>query len=235
MKKAYINGLEVPFKDLGEPQITFEGETYEVVTDQNGEPYFMYNGMAVYVEFRDEDGEVISFSEPEEEVDDPEEEATAPVEPSAEEAPVTPAPTVKTATPEKLNPFELTIQSYLQKRGDEDELVAEILRKPHKNIKDCCNYIIKTVQATGRQGFADEEIYGMAIHYYQEDSVEAGKQVNAKVVVNHTVELSQEDKDRAHKLAVERAIQQEQERMKAKKKAPAKPTTNQPQVQQSLF
>lgn len=58
--KAFIGNLEIPFKDLGDPRVTFEGETYEVITDQTGEPYFMINGKAQYIELRDDDGNDIT-------------------------------------------------------------------------------------------------------------------------------------------------------------------------------
>lgn len=49
-------------------------------------------------------------------------------------------------------------------------------------------------------GFADEEIYGMAVHYYDEDDIKNVKPVSAgKIVVNHVVELSEAEKAEARR------------------------------------
>jgi len=85
------------------------------------------------------------------------------------------------------DPFKEVIANYLQEIAKKDELFANTLAKPHKNIDDCATYILNEVKKTRRQGFADEEIYNMAIHYYDEDSIEIGKPISAKVVVNHAL------------------------------------------------
>lgn len=85
------------------------------------------------------------------------------------------------------DPFKGVIAKYLQELAKTDELFAKTLAKPHKNIDDCATYILNEVKKTRRQGFADDEIYNMAIHYYDEDSIEIGKPISAKVVVNHTL------------------------------------------------
>ena len=85
--------------------------------------------------------------------------------------------------------FKTTIKAYLDKRAAEDELFAKTYAKENKNIDECCNYILQQVQKSGCMGFTDEEIYGMAIHYYDEDDIKNVKPVSAgKIVVNHVVE-----------------------------------------------
>ena len=103
-------------------------------------------------------------------------------------------------------PFKKTIQDHLQKLADNDPLFAETLKKENKNIEDCCTYILNQVQKSGHNGFADEEIFGMAVHFYDEDDVEAGKPINSRVVVNHVVELTEEDKAEAKEKAMEQLI-----------------------------
>ena len=90
--------------------------------------------------------------------------------------------------------FKLTIQNYLDARAREDELFAPRYANPKKNIDDCCTFIINQVRQSGCNGFADEEIYSMALHYYDEEDIDIGKPVSCKVVVNHTVELTEEEK-----------------------------------------
>lgn len=51
MKKLFLlDGKQLPFKDGGEPEVFFNGEWYELVDDQEGEFYFMYEAKAHYVE-----------------------------------------------------------------------------------------------------------------------------------------------------------------------------------------
>jgi len=105
--------------------------------------------------------------------------------------------------------FKQVISEHLESIAVADPLFAEILKKENKNIDGCINYILNTVQKSGCNGFADEEIFGMAVHYYDEDNIEVGKPINGKVVVNHTVELTEEDKtlakEKGMKLAIEEA------------------------------
>lgn len=85
------------------------------------------------------------------------------------------------------DPFKEAITTYLQEIAQNDKLFAITFSKPYKNIDDCARYILNEVKKTGRQGFADDEIYNMAMHYYDEDSIEIGKPLNAKIVVNHAL------------------------------------------------
>lgn len=235
--KAFINGLEVPFKNFGEPTVEFEGEYYDVVTDQTGEPYIQVGETTAYLEFRDDDGNIIPKSGDKPEVEDETVQAVKEYKELVEDnklpqAKVQPKP----ATPAVKDPFMQSIESYLQRRGAEDELFAETLKKPAKNIKDCVNYIYSEVKKTGRQGFTDDEVYGFAVHYYDEDDLKAPANVTKPHTVVNTamaapapVELSAEEKEKARKLAVDRAITKEADRLSAKKKAVAKaPVTDQP-------
>ena len=93
--------------------------------------------------------------------------------------------------------FTRTIAEYLNGRAMTDPLFAPNLQKPHKNIEECILYILSEVQRSGCNGFADEEIYSMAVHYYDEDDIEVDKVSGCNVVVNHVVELSEEEKKQA--------------------------------------
>lgn len=97
--------------------------------------------------------------------------------------------------------FKNTIKAYLDKRAAEDALFAQTYAKENKNLDECCNYILQEVKKSGYCGFDDDEIYNMAIHYYDEDDIKDVKSVSAKVVVNHTVELSEEEKAEAKEKA----------------------------------
>jgi len=84
--------------------------------------------------------------------------------------------------------FKTVIENHLNQLAANDNLFAETLKKENKNIDDCCTYILNQVQKSGQMGFADEEIFGMAVHYYDEDNIKVGGKINAKAVVNHHVE-----------------------------------------------
>ena len=64
------------------------------------------------------------------------------------------------------------------------------LQKPHKNIEECTLYILSEVQRSGCNGFADEEIYSMAVHYYDEDDIEVDKVAGCNVVVLSLIHIS---------------------------------------------
>ena len=101
--------------------------------------------------------------------------------------------------------FKNTIKAYLDNRAETDVLFSFQYTKPEKNIDDCITYILNTVQKSGCNGFADDEIYSMAVHYYDEDNIDINKPTNCHIVVNHVVELTEEEKEQARKDAIKRA------------------------------
>ena len=99
--------------------------------------------------------------------------------------------------------FTRTIAEYLNLRAATDPLFAPKLMKPHKNIEDCITYILRQVQQSACNGFEDDEIYSMAIHYYDEEDLEVGSPIACHVVVNHTIVLSEEEQAEARKQAIQ--------------------------------
>lgn len=92
--------------------------------------------------------------------------------------------------------FKRTIEDYLRVRANTDELFAKAFGKPGKSIDECVNFILNTVRASGCNGFEDDEIYSIAVHYYDEDNLDTKylKPVGCSVVVNHKVTLTEEEK-----------------------------------------
>lgn len=104
------------------------------------------------------------------------------------------------------NHFKNTIKAYLDQRAETDVLFSFQYSKPEKSIDDCITYILNEVKKSGCNGFADDEIYSMAIHFYDEDNIEIGMPMNnAHVVVNHFVELTEEEKEQARQDAIQKA------------------------------
>lgn len=132
--------------------------------------------------------------------------------------------------------FTRTISEYLNLRAATDPLFAPNLAKPHKNIEDCITYILKQVQQSGCNGFEDDEICSMAVHYYDEDNLEVGSRVACHVVVNHTIVLTEEEKAEARKQAIQQYQAQELSRLQEPKRVKTKASTDSEQARQaSLF
>lgn len=104
------------------------------------------------------------------------------------------------------NHFQNTIKVYLDQRAETDVLFAFQYSKPDKNIDDCITYILNEVKKSGCNGFHDDEIFNMAVHFYDEDNIEVGTPINnVHVVVNHFVELTEEEKEQARQDAIQKA------------------------------
>ncbi len=132
--------------------------------------------------------------------------------------------------------FKNEIQTYLEQRAEYDELFARSYRNPLKNIEDCLTYILNYVQKSGCNGFSDDEIFGQAVHYYDETDIEIGNPIDCKVVINHHVELTAEEKEQAHRDAIKRIENEAYAKMKQQReKATAKRTATIQQPQASLF
>lgn len=128
--------------------------------------------------------------------------------------------------------FKKTIEAFLNGYASKDPEFDKKFRSEGKSIDDCVTYILNTVQKSGCNGFTDDEIFGMALHYYDEEKIEIGKPIDCKVVVNHIIELTEEEKQAARKKALDEVIEQEKKRLTAK---PKKPVPSQEVQQASLF
>ncbi|MRY89947.1 Cas9 inhibitor AcrIIA9 family protein [Parabacteroides distasonis] len=105
--------------------------------------------------------------------------------------------------------FKRTIYMYLEQRAEEDALFAKKYRNPAKNMDECVTHILNYVQKSGCNGFTDGEIFGQAIHYYEENEIEVGKPMDCQVVVNHVVKLTAEEKAEARQNAVRKYQEEE--------------------------
>lgn len=136
--------------------------------------------------------------------------------------------------------FKEVIKKYLDKLAERDELFAKTYAKKNKNLNDCVTYIMNTVSKIAEGGHmlgvTDEEVWNMATHYYDEDDIDVGKDISMKVVVNHTVQLTDEEKEEAKKQAKERLITSERDRLtSSRKKSTPAPSAKKDEPQQSIF
>lgn len=127
--------------------------------------------------------------------------------------------------------FKKVIVSHLDTMAASDPLFDVNYKNPKKNIDDCITYILNQVKQSGCNGFEDDEIFGMAIHYYDEENIEIGKPVNAKVVVNHHVQLTPEEIEAAKEKAMQSVVDEQKQKLTKKAAKPSVPV----QVQDNLF
>jgi hypothetical protein len=127
--------------------------------------------------------------------------------------------------------FKNVVSKHLETVAANDPLFAEAYKKENKNIDDCITYILNTVKNSGCNGFTDEEVFGMAIHYYDEDKIEVGKPISSNVIVNHKVELTPEEIEAAKVKAMESVVTEQKKRLTNKKVKTIVPAS----VQDSLF
>lgn len=98
--------------------------------------------------------------------------------------------------------FQTAIKDHLEKMAAQDEAFAEKYAAKCENedesIKKCCSYIINEVQKKYKQGnsavLTDAEVFGMAMHYYDEN-VAAPKSASSCKVVMSKAELTPEDEE----------------------------------------
>lgn len=110
--------------------------------------------------------------------------------------------------------FKEAIKAYLDKRAAEDILFAETYKKANKNLDECCNYVMQCAQKGGAAGYSDDEVFGWAVHYYDEDDIKNIKPTAGNVIINKSVELSEEDKAAAKDRAMQQLIDDEKKNLK---------------------
>ena len=91
-----------------------------------------------------------------------------------------------------------------------------------------------SLERGGCNGFSDGEIYGQAVHYYDENEIEVGNPLQCHVAVNHVVELTAEEKAEARQNALRQYQNEDLRRLQSRNKpnTTAKKETN---VQPTLF
>lgn len=135
--------------------------------------------------------------------------------------------------------LENVIKSYLDERAKTDELFAKSYAKPNKSLKECCNYIMGEAKKHGNAVcISDDEVYGMAVHYYDEDNIKVNKlpantRASVSAPASKPVELTEEDKRKAREAAIQR-LAEEQHALLKKKPSRAKKEVTEVQ-QMSLF
>ena len=119
--------------------------------------------------------------------------------------------------------FKQTIKAYLDERAKNDELFAVPYAKENKNMDDCVTFILNQVKRSKCMGLTDEEVYSLAVHFFDEDDIEIGNSIACNVIVNHTVELTEEEKAQARQDALK---EYQAEQLRKMQKRTNKPKTS---------
>lgn len=99
-------------------------------------------------------------------------------------------------------PFMTKVKAHLEEVAKKDKQFAESLKKENKSWTECEKYILQEVQkqAKGSRavGCDDDDIYNLAIHYFDEDDITVGG-AKPNVKVTHTEEKLDDFKKRTEK------------------------------------
>jgi hypothetical protein len=124
----------------------------------------------------------------------------------------------KKSTAKGTDAFKKAIMDNLRLECKTDKLLFDrIKNNKNKNIDDCITYIFNQVKKSGMIGYADDEIYQLARHYYDEDEIEVGSPVTAgEVIVNKSIQLTPQEIADAKEKAIRELIVEEKKRMQKK-------------------
>ena len=116
-------------------------------------------------------------------------------------------------------------------------LFAAKYRSEEKSIEKCCAFIISEMKKLAQNNVmsaTDDEVYGLALHYYLEDELDEDLQStnNVLVVSNQFVDLTEEEKAEAKQAAIAQYQKEELSKMQSRKK---KVSISKTEVQPSLF
>lgn len=133
--------------------------------------------------------------------------------------------------------FQLAIKNYLDELAMIDQEFAEKYNLPEKSIEQCCAFIISEMKKSALNGAmcaTDDEVYGIAVHYYLEneikiDSCSVG---SVNVVSNQYIDLTEEEKAEARQNAIREFQKEELQKLRSRKKIVEK---KEKQCQPSLF
>lgn len=136
------------------------------------------------------------------------------------------------------------IKNYLDERAKNDELFAKAYAKPNKSIDECYKYILGEARKKGTAvGMSHEEVYGLAVHYYDEDDikinpvsgyVQASASDDDEEEETKEVKLTAEEEKQAREEAIHRLAEEQYQKMK-KRPQRARKGENESVQQMSLF
>ena len=103
------------------------------------------------------------------------------------------------------------IKAHLDAMAQKDACFAERYANPDKNIDECMDYILSEARKRGMTVYmSDQEVFGLAAHYYEEDDLKVSKIPKDESVrtAAPVAPLSEEEKAKIKQEAVEAYRQQ---------------------------
>ena len=136
---------------------------------------------------------------------------------------------------ENKNPAVKIIADYLMARDD----LKEKLENPKKSLKEMFDYIMSEAKKQANSGCAclsDDVVFGMAVHYYDEDKIEF-KKVSGTATVTSSPSSKNDDKDKEIKKLQEKIkkLEKKEETKEAKPKKKKESVSDIEMEQISLF
>lgn len=135
--------------------------------------------------------------------------------------------------------METAIKQYLDNRAATDELFAAKYNNPKKSIQECCSYITGEAYARAEGGTAvisDEEVYGWAVHYYDEDNITIRKAPRSRTSQKPKLtKKQQEDLRRQAEAEYKAKVKNELELKEIERKAKLRERKKQQPQMASLF
>lgn len=133
-------------------------------------------------------------------------------------------------------PF-FVVKEYLEERAKTDPLFAASYAKENKNLDECWDYIVEEARKRAINQMCcmtSEEVFGLAVHYYDEDNIEIPKRRGkAKASVKTgTISTNAEKKTASKK---EAKAPSKKPKQKAQPKASAEAPAKKKIVQLELF
>jgi hypothetical protein len=113
--------------------------------------------------------------------------------------------------------FKRVISAHLNGLAASDPIFAQTLKKENKSLDECINYILQEVKKSGITAWTDEDVYNLAVHYYDEDDLKAtGAVPRCKIVTPYEPEITEQDKAAAKQAAIDKLVREEAERLRKK-------------------
>lgn len=124
------------------------------------------------------------------------------------------------------NKFEVVLLAYLDARAKFDEQFAAKYSNPKKSIKECAKYICNEMRKQAENGVAvgeDDYVFGLAVHYYDEENLDCSKLDNC--VAQVTAAINPAPKKSAKAAPKKAAKSEAKKAVVTKPVTPAKPVT----------
>lgn len=91
-----------------------------------------------------------------------------------------------------MNTFEKIIKDYVEKFAQGDAVFASKYEKSGKDIEGCCRYIKSEARKQAQNGCAaikDDEVFGWAVHFFDEEMTAPKDSPRAEVKVAPTADM----------------------------------------------